>query len=283
MALGLASVALSYLSPSLFRAASHRDAPDRSEIAVHNAIVAAQQESLRETGKRPVYPYSVVAGGVQDARELKWAAQHDPVVAAHYAGFDYQHARVVHLLLARSVYLSYRIGNRVYWTRHRVSLRKGETLITDGRMTARTRCANRVEETPQQESAKQEPPVAQFEEPVRPAVGTAVENLPAPLESALNRPGVPSLGPAPPLGMYDPIGGGTLTPISPPPLPSVCGLGTKKPEKGTEIAVSGKGKKIVNPCETGSISEVPEPGTWLLVASGLAAMYWKARQRLARS
>ena len=68
-------------------------------------------------------------------------------MALHYAGFDYAHARLVQLLTERSVYLSYRIGNRVYWTRHRVKLHKGETLLTDGKMTARTRCANRVEES----------------------------------------------------------------------------------------------------------------------------------------
>lgn len=281
LALAFASIALGYLSPSLFRASSHRSVPNLSDIALHNAIIAAQQQSLRQMQKRPVYPYSVVAGGVQDRRELKWAAEHDPVVAAHYAGFDYAHARVVQLLQARFVYLSYRIGNRVYWTRHRVALRKGETLITDGKITARTRCANRVEEKPQQESSNEEPPVAKFEEPTMPALIPAQENPAAPVQSALlNRQGVPGLGPAPPLRSYDPIGGGNWTPISPPPLPSVCGIGTKKPGENT-----GNDKKKVNPCVSGggSVSEVPEPGTWLLVASGLAGMYWKARQRFARS
>lgn len=229
--------------------------------------------------RRPVYPYSVVAGGVRDAHELKWAVEHDPVVAAHYAGFDYAHARLVQLLQSRFVYLSYRIGNRVYWTRHRVALKKGETVLTDGKMTARIRCANRVEEKPQQESSKEEPPVAKFEEPILPAIGTAVENPAAPIESAmLNRSGAEELGPALPLRSYDPISGGNWTPISPPPLPSVCGLDTKK------TGENGNGKKKVYPCGSGGpIGEVPEPSTWLLVASGLAGMYWKARQRFAGS
>jgi len=47
---------------------------------------------------------------------------------------------------------------------------------------------------------------------------------------------------------------------------------------------TGNGKKKnVNPCSSGTGGEVPEPGTWLLVASGMAAMYWKARQRFART
>jgi hypothetical protein len=286
VALVLACLALTYLSPSLFRASSHRVASDAlAAAAAQNAILQAQQQSLRHMQKRPVYPYSVVAGGVEDIRELKWAAEHDPVVGAHYAGFDYTRARVIRLLLTRSVYLSYRIGNRVYWTRHRVKLKKGETLITDGKMTARTRCANRVEEKPQQESSKEEPPVARFDEPVRPALGTAIENPAAPVESALNRPPVPGLGPTLPLGVYDPIQGGTFTPIAPPPLPSVCGISpNKKPkEGGTAIPTTGKGKRTINPCETGGISEVPEPGTWLLVGSGLTLMLWKFRQSFARS
>jgi hypothetical protein len=72
-------------------------------------------------------------------QELKGSAEHDPVVASHYAGLDYDRAPVVRLALARTAYLSYRIGNKVYWTRYRVSLNKGETVIPDGKMTARTR------------------------------------------------------------------------------------------------------------------------------------------------
>jgi hypothetical protein len=284
MALALASLALSYLSPSLFRASSHRvDSDAFAAAAAQNAILHAQQQSLSNLQKRPIYPYSVVAGGVENIRELKWAAEHDPVVGAHYAGFDYARAHVVRLLEARSVYVSYRIGNRVYWTRRRVKLKKGETLITDGKMTARTRCANRVEEKPQVESSTEEPPVAKFDEPVLPALGTAVDNPPAPVESALNRPPVPGL--APPLGVYDPIQGGPFTPIAPPPLPSVCGVSPNKNPKegGTAIPAIGKGKKTINVCESGGISEVPEPGTWVLVATGLTLMLWKFRQGFGRS
>jgi len=111
---------------------------------------------------------------VEDVKELKWVAEHDPIVGAHYAGFDYARAQVVRLTLARTVYVSYRIGNRIYWTRRRVKLHKGEKLITDGRMTARSRCANRVEETPQQqESSAVEPTPETLDQPIRAGEGTA--------------------------------------------------------------------------------------------------------------
>lgn len=228
--------------------------------------------------RRPIYPYSLVSGGVQNAYELKAAIEQDPVLAMHYAGFDYAHARLVQLLTERAVYVSYRIGNRVYWTRHRVKLHKGEMLLTDGKMTARTRCANRVEEKPQQESSSMEPPAAKFDEPLMPAISTAMETPAVPFQTSLERAAV-----APPLGMYDPISGGNWTPLVPPPLPNVCGIsGTKKPgAKGAAGVSSGNGHKSKNVdiCQSGP-SEVPEPGTWVLVGSGIAALLWMTRRRL---
>jgi PEP-CTERM motif len=275
-ALGFASVALWNLSPSLFRAS--RAAFDGRQVeAGRNIVLLTQQESVRQIGNRPVYPYSVVPGGVSDASELKWVAEHDPVVASHYAGFDYDHARIVRLVLARTAYVSYRIGNQVYWTRHRVSLKKGETLLTDGKITARSRCGNRVEEVPQQATSSSEPPAVRFDQPVLPD-GTALSNPPVPFESALlNR---PSIGPALPLSLYDPFGNGTWIPITPPPLPGVCGIGKNK--TGNPQPVKGKGYVCASGGAGGG-GAVPEPGTWILVASGLAAMYWKTRQKLVRT
>jgi PEP-CTERM motif len=277
LGLGLSAVALLHLSPSVFHA-SRPVEPDREAVeASRNLLLQTQQEALRDMEDRPVYPYSVVPGGVKDARELKWVADHDPVVAAHYAGFDYDNARLVRLVLERTVYVSYRIGNKVYWTRHRIKLKKGETVLTDGKITARTRCGNRVEEVPQQATSSSEPPAAKFEEPVHPMVGTAVQGPPVEFQSALlNRPSMPGLGPAPPLSLYDPFGSGTWVPLSPPPLPGVCGVGKKQ---------TTGGKKKGNPCPTsgGGGGEVPEPGTWLLVGSGLVLMFWMSRRRLART
>jgi hypothetical protein len=268
----IASIALRHLSPSLFKASNSVEPSREAVEASRHILLLTQQESLRQIENRPVYPYSVVPGGVRDARELKWAAQHDPVVASHYAGFDYDHARVVRLLLARAAYVSYRIGNNLYWTRHRVKLKKGETVITDGKIIVRSRCANRVEELPQQATSSSEPPAVKFDEPLLPATGTALLSPAVPFESALlNRPGVPGLGPALPLSLVDPFGSGTWVPITPPPLPGVCGI-EKKP-KNTAITTTTKKGKII-PCASGSPSQVPEPGTWLLVASGLSVMGW---------
>jgi len=272
----LASITLPHLSPSLFRV-SRSLAPNGEAVeASRNILLLTQRESSRQIESRPVYPYSVVSGGVRDAQELKWVAQHDPVVASHYAGFDYEHARIVRLILARSAFISYRIGDKVYFTRHRVTLKKGETVITDGKITARSRCGNRVEEAPQQATSSSEPPAIKLDQPILTATGTALSNPSVPFESALLN--HPAMGPALPLGLYDPFVGGPWVPFTPPPLPGVCGIG-KKPTGTTNTGTKGKGY----PCATVGGGEVPEPGTWLLVASGLAAMLWKTRQKLART
>jgi len=277
-----AFVALKYLSPSLFRTARTVEPDRQSAEASRERAIAVQEEGLRQLQNRRFYRYSVVPGGVRDARELKWAAEHDPVVRDHYRGFDYDHARVVRLVLERTAYISYRIGNKVYWTRRRIKLKKGETLITDGKITARTRCGNRVEEMPQQLTSVVEPPAVEFDEPAMPALGTASSTPPVPFVSSLSQP-APGLGPAPPLTVVDTFPGGTLVPILPPPLPGVCGVGPTKKHPTGEIAGSGQKKKKGDPCGNGGGGIVPEPGTWVLMISGLAAIYWMARHRFART
>jgi hypothetical protein len=276
----VSTLALKYLSPSLFRAESAPPAIERPNLDPASTF---NQALSQVRPPRAVYPYSVVPGGVEDVKELKWAAEHDPVVAAHYAGFDYARAQVVRLTLARTVYVSYRIGSRIYWTSHRLTLHKGEKLITDGRMTARTRCANRVEETPQQEASPAEPTAEKFDQPVRTGEGTAMEAPPVAFQSALlNRPETPGLEPMGPLSLYNPFVGGNGVFLSPPTLPGLCAPLTKK---GTTPIEGGK-KKKTGPCGSGggSIGTVPEPGTWLLFASGLAAICWQIRRRkLARA
>jgi len=281
------TVALQYLSPSLFRTQLSAPPPtfQQAELSRDRLVTLNQALSqVQPSSDRPVYPYSVVPGGVRDAKELKWVAEHDPIVAAHYAGFDYDHARVVRLTLARTVYLSYRIGDRVYWTRHRIGLHKGETVITDGRMTARGRCANRVEDVPQQAGSPVEPPASAFDKPMPAGDGTAIHSPAVPFQSALlDRPQVPGLGPVGPLTMYNPFVGGSWVPISPPPIPAgLCGPVKKGGAVETGCCV-GEGvvtKKNGGPC--GAPGVVPEPATWLLFASGLAAIYWQARRKLIR-
>ena len=281
-----ASFALRVLTPSLFRSQVGVEPARRAE-AENKALAAATEDVYAQRAQRPRYPYSVIEGGVEDARELKWVAEHDPVVAFHYRGFDFANARVVRLALDQNVYVSYRIGNNVYWTHHPIKLKKGEKVITDGKITARTRCGNRVEEIPQQATSSSEPPAAKFEEPVHDAQLSAMKTPPVPFQSALlNRP-MPNVDPLPASSLYNPFVGGNWTPISAPPIPAgLCG-GTKRKNKDEPGAIAvnvvdagstGKKKKNVGPCGESS-GVVPEPGTWVLMASGLALVVWQVRRR----
>src|SRR6202451_4853274 len=120
---GFSAAALFYLSPSLYRS-SKAESPIPSDAeASRTQLLQTNADSLEpDSAGRRVYPYAVVRGGVEDARELKWVAEHDPVVAVHYAGFDYQRARVVRLALAQTVYFFYPLCHKVFLMRPRGAL-----------------------------------------------------------------------------------------------------------------------------------------------------------------
>jgi hypothetical protein len=103
----------------------------------------------------------------------------------------------------------------------------------------------------------------------------------------MNRNPLPGFGPAAPLTILDPIANSGVTPVLPATLPGVCGIGIQKKPKQSKgnamVSLSEdqkKKKKTVDPCTTGGGgTEVPEPGTWLLMASGAVGLYWKARNK----
>jgi hypothetical protein len=103
---------------------------------------------LANPGPRRIYPYSIVPGGVRDALELVRIVKADKVVAQHYAGLRLDEVREVTVARARAVYVSYRKGDQVYWTAKKLTLKAGETLLTDGTIELRTRCGNMISDTP---------------------------------------------------------------------------------------------------------------------------------------
>jgi hypothetical protein len=146
-------------------------------LSVTNAILPST--SHWERPARVVYPYSVIPGGVKTIADLKNAISQDPVVSAHYALFRLPHARVIRLKRARSMHVSYRFGNRIYWTKRTLKLAKGETVITDGVHTARTRCGNLVSAKIVEPISRKEPTAQEFDTPRLPQ-GVGVELAPGP-------------------------------------------------------------------------------------------------------
>ena len=84
-------------------------------------------------------------------------------------------------------YVSYRIGDRVFWTRKPVRIPAGETLLTDGETEIRARCGNAVSDLAREPVSDVEPMAAELDEPIsadsslsgeRELVGTAPPGSP---------------------------------------------------------------------------------------------------------
>jgi hypothetical protein len=114
--------------------------------------------STARTVARPVYPYSVLPGGAYDVAELKRKLISDATAARHYEPFQLARVRTVSANFASPVYVSYRKGDQIYWTRNPVRITAGETLLTDGVLFARARCGNRISMTPEVPVARVDPP-----------------------------------------------------------------------------------------------------------------------------
>jgi len=178
---------------------------------------------------RVLYPYSVIPGGAQNSAELHNAVAHDATVAQHYADFNLNNARVTQLREARAVYVSYRIGSQIFWTKNRLHLRAGETVLTDGDHMARTRCGNRISDLPVGPVLNNEPSPAAMEIPADGALLAAAESSPElplavpPMTTIVVPPQTPGSIFIPPVPPLFPIGGMPPTPgipasFPPPPL-----------------------------------------------------------------
>jgi hypothetical protein len=235
---------LSYLSPEASRVGLGEMREDQFGLASR-----AEPSSIATRPGRPVYLYSIIPGGIQSAEELQHVVEHDPVAAQHFRGFDYQRARLVEVAQKQSMYVSYRIGDKVYWTRKKVSLRPGETLISDGKIVARTRCGNRVALAPLGPPALLDPLELDLDQPlfsndmltreVDPQAESYATSLPPPATA----------------NTVQPTRGKRLIPLFFLPFAALPGGSSHAP-----LAVT------------------PEPGTMLLLSTGLAGVYWRVRQ-----
>jgi hypothetical protein len=139
---------------------------------------------------RPVYRHSVVPGGVHSATDVDRVIRLDPVVRAHYNGLDVSSLRVVTVTEPRMAYVSYRVGDQVYWTDRQVRLEAGEQLLTDGTVEIRARCGNLVSDSTVEHTLVDSTPAEALDE---------IEPEAAPLLAAVNeRIGTPAFleGPA---------------------------------------------------------------------------------------
>jgi hypothetical protein len=113
--------------------------------------------------ERPVFRHSVISGGAYTADEVEAAMSRDSIVAAHYSAVNARALRVETLPEDRAVYMSYRIGDDIFWTKHKVRLKQGETILTDGVSHIRARCGNCIAFAPMEPTADDEPGEMEFD------------------------------------------------------------------------------------------------------------------------
>ena len=140
---GLLSVAGGVFAPALISIAAERRpamhfAPRPTAYSIP---VAYQSAMVAEQGKRKVYPYSIVPGGARSVEEAR-RAMADPSLKAQYASFNLGQLKQVQLDHDIKGYVSYRWGDRIYWTSKKLTLHAGEMVFTDGTHIARGRCLN---------------------------------------------------------------------------------------------------------------------------------------------
>ncbi|HJT89389.1 MAG TPA: hypothetical protein VJ732_16085 [Bryobacteraceae bacterium] len=133
--------------------------------ALQTTRISSAEAPADEREGRPVYPYSVIPGGVRSGAELEAALRADSTAAEHYADFDGAHARLAAWGEEQAVYVSYRLPQGIYWTREPVRLKRGEEVLSDGVHLARARCGNRISKTPQRPEYAYEPAPTAFEIP----------------------------------------------------------------------------------------------------------------------
>ena len=139
------------------RSATPVEAPAPPQMPIGEPVRQPQRP------ERPVFRHSVIPGGAYTPEELKAALDRDHVVAEHYSGIDVGTLRAEILSEDRIVHMSYRIGDRIFWTRNAVRLKKGETILTDGVSSIRARCGNCVALAPMTPSADDEPDEMEFD------------------------------------------------------------------------------------------------------------------------
>jgi hypothetical protein len=236
---------------------------------VHNQLALMSHSRVVHVSvpAQATYAYSVIPGGVRNVADLREHAARDYVVRQHFAAFNYGRAHLVRAGKGRAVYVSFRQRDRIFWTRKKVRLLEAELLVTDGAITARARCGNQVSDTPKEAVSEEEPAADVLDQPVA-EIAALGPVLPFHIPSV--QPDLPSANSTTPDGPQLFAGGFHFPYVDfSIPVPKLC-----KP--GEEL----KNKRCRPHRRPPAL---PEPSTWLLIASGLFAIAWQRRRKSQKS
>jgi hypothetical protein len=227
---------------------------------------------LRLRAARPVYPFSVIPGGIYDSKELSDSVELDPVVREHYKDVRPEVLWTTRTQKPVLAYVSYRKGDAVAWTRNKVRIPKGELVLTDGNNLIRARCGNRIRKLPPPlasapPTSDDEPPVLIFESP---SVGPLAPPPPQLRPVVPSEPFIPVIS-GPPIP-YGPSGTPPGSPSKPTPTPTP--VPSFEPTPTSEPTPPPTSEPNPTP-----IPVIPEPGTLVLIVSGLGGLWGLSRRR----
>jgi hypothetical protein len=235
--------------------------PQKPSVQSDRNIVYRRSVVLQEE-VRKVYPYSIVPGGAATVDDAK-VAMARPDLRANYANIDFSKLRQEKLATNLSGYVSYRYGDKIYWTKKKLTLRAGEMVFTDGVHTVRGRCLNCYSAFPMLPIRPNEPsekvldvpvdvPVFAYKFPLLPVESPALPAPPGELTPVVPilPTGTPITGP----------GGGIWYPI----IPIIPPIHRHHPGSPTPpITITGGSPP---PPPPPPVAVVPEPNyAWLLV------------------
>jgi hypothetical protein len=228
-------------------------------------LFAALSSDSISAPPRPVYPHSVVPGGITSRKELTTRIAEDPVVAKHYSAFNLSRTRIVRARRDELVYVAYRMDDTIFWTKKKLIVRKGEELITDGKLYARARCGNRITDLPANPTSSLEPSIPELDPPPLP-----------PDTPQISFPSFPSVPNAPvPLGAPPTTGRTYFPPLFPapddvPPFYIPSGGGPKPPKIVLPTGSEQPSWAHPHPTPASNVPQVPEPPTIWLAGIGTA-------------
>jgi hypothetical protein len=273
----------------LFLLSPAEEALDKADLS--KFVSPTQTQTMHLEANRPNYPYSVVPFGAYSSGELTAKAQADPVIREHYEGFDLSRTHTVMLNRSVQQYVGFRVNDRLFRSKRKLWILKGEVLLTDGTHYARARCGNRLfgipghpgphpptdEEltreippsTPKQEFQMTPPEHAEeFNTPL--LLIPSVPASPIDLVPAFETPTKDTAKPGKPVAVIPPVVGSAIPPIVGFAVARVPPVAILVPPASTGGAAGGGGVGVIGTgAGAGVVVVTPEPSTFGLLIAGL--------------
>jgi len=122
--------------------ACSRQPQPQNRVAASFHAEELPQHYKADLSQRKVFPFSVVPSGTMSRKGVQLKVDADAVVGDHYRGLQLDKLKPFRLAKPAQGLVSYRIGNKIFWTAQRLYLKPGEILPSDGVNLIRGRSGN---------------------------------------------------------------------------------------------------------------------------------------------